>query len=172
MSTPGVGVRVGDHLSAISVEAGSGPGSVAAWSIHSLHRVELNRSQPNLGKRPGEGGSITASSGYVEVSAETQTHNTQTEHSCVFFFDRENTRRHRLKQPKFVLRCTQLMVGLYQVSLSVLCPTPFVCLCVSRVCVFFARSKPVVLGSMYEWWRRLYRKTLTLKPNKQARRNA
>ena len=83
MSTPGVGVRVGDHLSAISVEAGSGPGSVAAWSIHSLHRVELNRSQPNLGKRPGEGGSITASSGYVEVSAETQTHNTQTEHSCV-----------------------------------------------------------------------------------------
>ena len=31
--TPGVGVRVGPSLA-----AGSGPGSVVAWSIHSLHR--------------------------------------------------------------------------------------------------------------------------------------
>jgi hypothetical protein len=138
MSTPGVGVRVGDHLSAISVEAGSGPGSVAAWSIHSLHRVELNRSQPNLGKRPGEGGSITASSGYVEVSAETQTHNTQTEHSCVFFFDRENTRRHRLKQPKFVLRCTQLMVGLPSVLVCAVSDTICVSVCLACLCVFRA----------------------------------
>ena len=29
-----------------------------------------------------------------------------------FFFTTVKTRRHRLKQPKFVLRCTQLMVGL------------------------------------------------------------
>ena len=29
-----------------------------------------------------------------------------------FFFSTVKTRRHRLKQPKFVLRCTQLMVGL------------------------------------------------------------
>ena len=34
--TPGVGVRVGPSLA-----AGSGPGSVVAWSIHSLRRVEL-----------------------------------------------------------------------------------------------------------------------------------
>ena len=34
--TPGVGVRVGPSLA-----AGSGPGSVVAWSIHSLHRVEI-----------------------------------------------------------------------------------------------------------------------------------
>ena len=29
-----------------------------------------------------------------------------------FFFKTVNTPRHRLKQPKFVLRCTQLQVGL------------------------------------------------------------
>ena len=29
-----------------------------------------------------------------------------------FFLKTVNTRRHRLKQPKFVLRCTQLQVGL------------------------------------------------------------
>jgi len=29
-----------------------------------------------------------------------------------FYYKTVNTRRHRLKQPKFVLRCTQLQVGL------------------------------------------------------------
>ena len=80
MSTPGVGVRVGDHLWQPVL------GRVALQRGPSIHYTEwnsINRSQPNLGKRPGEGGSITVSSGYVEVSAEAQTHNTQTEHSCV-----------------------------------------------------------------------------------------
>ena len=29
-----------------------------------------------------------------------------------YYYKTVNTRRHRLKQPKFVLRCTQLQVGL------------------------------------------------------------